>query len=238
MSPTTDELAALHLEALYRYDAAGHVLRVNAQIAAPRVHLFRTPIGNHWRFGDGCADAIRPALEAALGREPQLADCAELERRPPALETLRALLAQQAPPANEYRGPAFAFPDVIPPQAGAAAVEVVAVPQRLEAAGRLAWIREATDDERPLVVARDERGEVVAVCHSARTSALAAEAGVETAEASRRRGHGIAVVVAWAEAVRAGGRVPLYSTSWGNAASRALARRLGLICYGEDTHID
>jgi hypothetical protein len=45
------------------------------------------------------------------------------------------------------------------------------------------------------------------------------------------------VVVAWATAVREGGRVPLYRTEWGNTASRALARRLGLICYAEDLHL-
>lgn len=240
MPPTIDELAALHLETLYRYDAAGGILRIDAQHAAPRVHLFRTATGNHSRFGADCSADIRVMLEAAFAREPPVAACAALERLPPALDVLRALLAQQARPVNDYRGPAFRFPDAIPrqPGAAAAAVAVVADASRLDATGRLAWIRDVTDDERPLVVARDEGGTVVAMCHSARSSARAAEAGVETAEQSRRRGYGAAVVAAWAEAVRAGGRVPLYSTSWENAGSRALARRLGLVCYGEDTHID
>jgi hypothetical protein len=33
------------------------------------------------------------------------------------------------------------------------------------------------------------------------------------------------------------GLVPLYSTSWKNEPSRAVARRLGLIQYGVDLHI-
>jgi len=28
----------------------------------------------------------------------------------------------------------------------------------------------------------------------------------------------------------------LFSTSWENVASRALARKLGLVCYGSDMH--
>jgi hypothetical protein len=62
------------------------------------------------------------------------------------------------------------------------------------------------------------------------------EAGVETAAASRR-GHAPAVVAAWAAAVRALGAEPLYSTSWQNSASRAVARKLGLVPCGRDLHI-
>jgi hypothetical protein len=41
----------------------------------------------------------------------------------------------------------------------------------------------------------------------------------------------------WARAVRALGAEPLYSTSWQNAASRAVARKLGLVLYGTDLSI-
>jgi hypothetical protein len=43
-------------------------------------------------------------------------------------------------------------------------------------------------------------------------------------------------VAAWAKAVYDMARVPLYSTSWDNEPSRALAKRLGLIQYGVDLH--
>ena len=79
-----------------------------------------------------------------------------------------------------------------------------------------------------------EEGRAVALCFCSRVGARAAEAGVETAPEARRRGLASAVVAAWAGAVRAGGRRPLYSTSWENRASRGVAARLGARLYGED----
>ncbi len=55
---------------------------------------------------------------------------------------------------------------------------------------------------------------------------------LETFEEYRGRGYVPAVVAEWARAVRATGRIPLYGTSWDNLASRAVARKLGLIQYG------
>jgi hypothetical protein len=45
------------------------------------------------------------------------------------------------------------------------------------------------------------------------------------------------VVAAWARAIRESGGEPLYSTSWDNKASRGVARKLGLLLYGEDLHL-
>jgi len=84
-------------------------------------------------------------------------------------------------------------------------------------------------------VVRD--GAAVSLCFSSRTTGDAAEAGLNTVEAFRRRGYATAVTAAWALAVRRSGRIPLYSTSWDNLASRAVARRLGLILYGADCSI-
>ncbi len=60
---------------------------------------------------------------------------------------------------------------------------------------------------------------------------------METLEAHRGRGYATDVTAAWAHAVHRRGFEPLYSTSRGNAASLSVARRLGLVCYGEDLHI-
>ena len=81
-------------------------------------------------------------------------------------------------------------------------------------------------------------GEVLSACWTSRFLAgVAAEAGVRTRESERGQGFAIRVVAAWARAMRDSGTEPLYSTEWTNAASRGVARRLGLILCGEDLHI-
>ena len=83
--------------------------------------------------------------------------------------------------------------------------------------------------EREPIMAVMEGGYPVSVCFCARLSEEAAEAGVETASAYRGRGFAPRVTAAWAAAIRASGRVPLYSTGWTNTQSRAVARKLGLV---------
>ena len=52
------------------------------------------------------------------------------------------------------------------------------------------------------------------------------------------RGFASAAVAAWAAALRERGRLPLYSTSWENLASQGVARKLGMVAYGEDWEIE
>ena len=86
----------------------------------------------------------------------------------------------------------------------------------------------------PIVPVMDH-GYLVSVCFCAtRNTAPAVEAGLETAAAFRGRGLAPRVTAAWACAIRASGRIPLYSTSWSNAASLAVARKLGLVQYASD----
>ena len=80
-------------------------------------------------------------------------------------------------------------------------------------------------------------GATASVCFSARSTPAATEAGVETLPEHRGRRYAGAVTVAWAAEVQRQGRIPLYSTSWTNHASRRVAARLGLIQYATDFHI-
>ena len=80
-------------------------------------------------------------------------------------------------------------------------------------------------------------GMAVSVCFGARSTSDASEAGVETLPEHRGRRYAGAVTAAWADAVRRQGRIPLYSTSWTNHASRRVAARLALTQYATDFHI-
>ncbi|GAB1156023.1 hypothetical protein YWY31_20480 [Paenibacillus illinoisensis] len=77
----------------------------------------------------------------------------------------------------------------------------------------------------------------VAVCCSARTSELGAEASLHTVPAYRGHGYGVETVKCWQYHVHESGRIPLYSTSWDNLSSQQVARKLGLYQYGMDFSI-
>jgi len=229
------ELADLHLDALYERDAVGFITGSrDPSVSPPRFHLVRTLERNRWLLGASLESAQREQLASILSLQPPISDCADAEARPPNLEAIRAALAQHAPPVREYRGPAFFFPSQLPAVDRA---ELLATARGAPREGPFAYLGNAGDASHPIAIVRANNETVASICYSARSTSVAAEAGVETAAEYRGRGYGLRVVVAWATAVREGGRVPLYSTEWGNTASRALARRLGLICYAEDLHI-
>ena len=232
-------LPALHLNVLYETDDRGRLLRVRSgSVSTPLAHLFRTATGNHWLINAGLPEDTAARLDTAFADEPVLMPEDWEHAAPRCLEVVRNLLVpfrQPAHTAPEYRGPAYTLPDDLPMLDGA---EVYAPDGEVSrVATDLAWIATAPDVERPIVVVRDEDGQVVSVCHAARATSEGAEAGLDTTPGSRRRGHALAVTSRWAAEVRAAGRVPMYSTSWENDASRGVARRLGLVLYGEDWHI-
>jgi RimJ/RimL family protein N-acetyltransferase len=221
----------LQAEALYRYDTAGRMLCVNEPEEPPAGRFFmgRTAAGNVWRFRHDLPGALVRQLEALCAAEPAGAD---LRARPGIYDAVRAALEAHAPIADEYRGPAYFFPAAPRPAEGCALID----------AGNQALLLSHFPDERyppeagpTAIVIAD--GVAVARCFCARLSARVAEAGLETAAPYRGRGYGLAATQTWAAAVFASGRLPLYSTSWENAASQGVARRLGLTMYGEDWSI-
>jgi len=124
-------------------------------------------------------------------------------------------------------GPCFTFPEAL-----AHPTDVVLVEdERLLERNFRGWVPGEIAAGRSPVLAIVEDGNPVSVCFCARRSDSAAEAGLETAQAFRGRGFGSRVTTAWALAIRATGRVPLYSTAWTNHASLSVARKMGLVEY-------
>ena len=222
------DLMELQAEALYVHDAAGRLLRVNEPDGgpAPRLFLGRTLLGDVRRYRHDLPEATARELDRLLDAEPPASDLSVL---PSAYERVRAVLAADAPIEDEWFGPAWRFPDELPDAGDAVLV-----------GGRNAAVLEPYfGDELPLgadqvCAAVVVGGAAVSLCLSSRVTPRAHEAGLETVEAYRGRGYAVRAAAAWAAEVRRRGRIPLYGTSWENHASRAVARRLGLVPYGAD----
>lgn len=227
------ELMRLHVEAEFTHDAAGRLVATNEPNGAPAPRFFLGHIGPgavrryRWDVGERLRAALEAASEsAALDAAPSDVplDTAPFER----------ILAADAPVTRTSTGLLFRFPRALRPAPGARLLRDPADAALLEAL-LPAWIPDLRASQ-PLAALVVE-GRAVAVCASVRVTREAHEAGVETAPALRGRGYAAAAVVTWAAAVRAAGAEPLYSTWWQNAASRALARKLGLPTVGRDLHV-
>jgi GNAT acetyltransferase len=187
------------------------------------------PIFTLIRSASSCAWAIRAdvpgelaaELDRLAGEEPPVQDP---RARPLHVDAYLSLVGGQV-----ESGPAFTFPDEIPRLGDVAPVDSL---QLLERNFR-GWTAAEIPGRSP-ILAVIEGGYPVSVCFCARSAETAAEAGLETAAAFRGRGFAPRVTAAWATAIRSSGRIPLYSTSWGNAASLAVARKLGLVQYATD----
>jgi RimJ/RimL family protein N-acetyltransferase len=226
------ELARRQVEALFVHDPQGRLLHVNEPdpgAPAPRFFLARTAIGNLWRTRADLPAGLSAALARLAADEPITPALHE-----PAwhMSAYSALLEQHAPLIKTEAGPAYYLPELDPP--------VRAVPITPENANLLdahfPYSRTTYAELGPVAVCVDG-GVAVAICFCARITAQVAEAGVYTVEAYRGRGYAADTVRGWAAAVRAGHRLPLYSTSWANTASQAVARRLGAVQYAVDLSI-
>ncbi len=149
------------------------------------------------------------------------------------IASAKSILESHFRTGGDYSGPAFEFPEHAP--SGSGWIEVDAANAGVLAGGFDDTIPEI-ESVQPCV-ASIVQGKAVAVCRTVRQTPRAVEAGVDTMEPFRGRGHGHRVVSGWASVVRREGRVPAYSTWWRNHASRRLAERLGLLQYGVDVHV-
>jgi hypothetical protein len=227
------ELMQMHVEALFTHDARGRLLRVNelgGRVIAPRVFFGRTRVGHVLRVRTDIADDVAEELQAIARDEPVEADPPQ---RPHCGALLRATLARGEPTRQVWAGPAYCIDATTLPNAtNATRVERDDSPLLRTFPD---WHGEVALRQ-PFVVAVDGDA-AVAVCCSVRITPRAHAAGVETLLSARRRGFATHAVVGWAHAVAERGVIPLYSTSWDNVASQAVAARLRMHLYGVDFHV-
>jgi RimJ/RimL family protein N-acetyltransferase len=217
-----------HVEALFTHDDAGRMLNVNEPSGkpAPRFFIGRTAQGSQWRFRHDVDDSLRRELELVCSSEPTTGE-------PLVSATYENILARVGPIRGIWSGPAYSFPDELP--TAPRAVVISQTNRELLRPHLEAWLPDIETGQ-PLIACVID-GRAVSVCCSVRKTVIAHEAGVETATEFRGRGCAVEAVAAWARIVRDAGRIPLYSTSWQNHASQALAAKLRLLRFGADLHI-
>lgn len=226
------ELMRMHVEALFTHDARGRLVRVNEFNGKPASRFFigRTSMGNVVRVRHDLDDAIARELESIAAAE----QWSEALLEPPYGSTpYEAVLAAVAPIVHIESGPAFRVAQDLVRKPNA--IRITAENRDLLKPLHPSWFDDV-DHCQPFVGLVHE-GVVVSVCASVRITDRAHEAGVDTHPDFRGRGFAPHAVAAWARAVREAGRLPLYSTSWKNTASQAVAAKLGLVRYGTTLHI-
>lgn len=224
------DLLRQHADVLFRTDAAGRLVALNEPDgeAPPRLFLARGRANHLVRFR---SDVSAPTVDACIRLCALLPPWDGRPAGPSLFEPLRLALGGDAPIAVEERGSAFLFEERVDLRVAAEAV--VIEEQSAHLLERHFLFTRANLGWRSPVVGVIEDGAVVSACYSARRTAAACEAGVDTEEPYRGRGYAPAVVSARRHAVVLSGAVALYSTTWDNAASLSVARKLSMVPYAE-----
>ena len=237
-SETETEWMTIHVATLFDCDADGRIRSLRRPWSrpgdAPRFFMGRTLEGNVWRFRHDLPDDVVRELEVLCRSEPR---AKRLARPPRNAGRIRTAIQAHGPITGEYRGPAYLIPEG--PDTPIDAVRVTKENVHVLETG-FPWMVPPIMSEADIgpVTAAVVGSNAVSICYCARLSPLGAEAGVQTLEPMRGKGHATNAVAAWAAAIRRQGLLPLYSASWENVASQRVANKLGMACYGEDWEIE
>jgi hypothetical protein len=227
IKPNAHELMEFHVKALFTHDQNARLRMINepwpGEALAPRFFLGRTIVGTTLcRFRYDVPVKLVEQLERLCADEPVVTD---FQTKPKHAEEYLNLLQGE----RFTMGPCFLVPDEIVPFTQVVSITPVNRTEFLH--GDFEWLNSEIDFAQPCIALVRE-GRAVSICRSVRITSRAHEAGLETLNAFRGRGYAAAVVAGWAMAVRELGIVPLYSTSWENAASRSVAAKSALTFYG------
>ena len=228
------QLMKIQVEVLFTQDENGYLQRINEPSGdgkpAPRFFFGYTNEGSIYRFRHDLPDNVVTQLKEVAAVEPMPVNSQKIPRNRRQFEDI---LQSHAPIERIWIGPAYRFPEHITPPTNV--IQLSFKNAGLLKGGFAEMVSEVNSSQPYLAIIEDSQA--VSICRSVRLSSHAHEAGVDTLIDHRRRGYATSVVAAWALAVRALNRVPLYSTSWDNIASQSVARRLGLVQYGVDYHV-
>lgn len=220
------ELIVIQAEVLFVHNQVGRIKSVNEQgnPKAPRFFLSKTREGNITRYHCSLDGEIISKIEKLIRERSNHIEIAKIMK----------VLNEERTVENIWMGPAYMFPNN-----SNEPTRVIQITEKNKEHMRENFpnLIEQMEWRQPYF-AIVENEQVVSICCSARSTPIAAEASVETVEGFQGKGYGADVVRAWAMSIKEEKRIPLYSTSWDNCASQAVARKLKLINYGMNLHID
>ncbi len=179
----------LRLQTLFVLTEDGRILSTREPNPShgPAFALVRGPAGCACAVHADVPDEIADQLVALSRDEPP-----SFEGDPRHAKRYMALAGE-----NLYAGPAFLFPDLATTHGDIATVtELSQLEKHFQG-----WTSEELPERGPILAVL-QAGHAVSICFSARRSSVAAEAGLDTAEAFRGRGFGPHVTAGWATATR------------------------------------
>jgi RimJ/RimL family protein N-acetyltransferase len=229
---TPGELLALHAGILFRLDIDGRMYANNTLTfePAPRFYLGRSVEGVVALVREDMPPHIAADLLELASSEPSHTSP---HTEPRFSANYRELLEEDGPVTRTYFGPAYALPTGTWLPAGEA--RLLTLDDVPLFSPYFPWLKADIEAGQPAFgVVRD--GAVVGQCCCARLGPKAAEAGLEVAEAYRGQGIARDCTAAWAGHISENGRTAMYSTSWENEVSQAVAAALGFEMYATDWH--
>ncbi|MDA1763802.1 GNAT family N-acetyltransferase [Bacillus cereus] len=219
------DLIAIQVEVLFVHSPVGKMKCVNEKgnPKAPRFFLGRTREGSITRYHCNVDDKTISKIEKLI-REPS--NHIEIAK-------IINVLNEERTVENIWMGPAFMLPNNL--HKPTRTIQITEKNKELLRENFPNLIEQMEWRQPYFAIVQNEK--VVSICCSARSTPVAAEASVETLAEFQGNGYGTDVVTAWAISIQEEKRIPLYSTSWDNYASQAVARKLKLINYGMNLHI-
>ncbi|MFC9448609.1 GNAT family N-acetyltransferase [Bacillus cereus] len=219
------DLIAIQVEVLFVHSPVGKMKCVNEKgnPKAPRFFLGRTREGSITRYHCNVGDKTISKIEKLI-REPS--NHIEIAK-------IINVLNEERTVENIWTGPAFMLPNNL--HKPTRTIQITEKNKELLRENFPNLIEQMEWRQPYFAIVQNEK--VVSICCSARSTPVAAEASVETLAEFQGNGYGTDVVTAWAISIQEEKRIPLYSTSWDNYASQAVARKLKLINYGMNLHI-
>jgi hypothetical protein len=230
--PNVLELMELQARALFIQDGNNFIREINDMYhaPAPRFFLGRTMEGNVLRFRFDLPKEIIKRLTDLAFAEPKHDN---LQTDTVLLTKIKKILQEHQEIQKIYEGPAYNLPR---PTALPGGVVKITAENVYLLKNSFDYMLTELPFWEPCFVKFVE-GNAASICFSSRIAEESHEAGVETLPRFRGNGYAAEVVTVWASAIYDMGRIPTYSTSWENAASQSVARKLKCDLYGIDLSV-